>query len=940
MGRSGAAGRVAWWLVPCCLVIPSLALGQARLRDRIADLARSQDPPQAASGSVCPSIVRAEAWLGTPLGVGMVSFRLPKDGTADLDPAMLIQTGAVQVGELAGRVLYPAVGQAPAARFFRGVFGPAEDPTDQLITTWFLFRGNEPLQLCVLGCEGITVPLVPRPARDNQHARMLNQWWREYQRLAAEQTDRGDYPDLIETYLTSMLAHRLGTGANRRNRSQGDPLQETLNLLMDAESIRSDLVRDWFAGSSETSVPNLPLPRPVEWTGVQVNGLPDDVAVEPIASVVPEDCFYLRFGTWDNQVWLKRLMNEHGGDLGRMVSLRGHRPRIESRFLNQLALESSQIDEWFGGRLIRDVAVIGRDTLFGSGPSVGVLLESSDPVALRRRIEGRRSAFKPEGTTSVQLATVEIEGEKVSFLSSPDNRYRSFHVVQGNFHLFTNSRAIASAFIQASRGGPSLGRSEEFRFARVGYPLDRNDTVFIYLPTGLFRNLLSPKHQIELLRRSEIVTEMQLLQLARSAASVEGYPEAPLEFLTGNGFLPPRFGQRPGGSTVQFDGEGWQDSLRGRLGFFLPVADMEEGPVTRREADWYAAKTRFFTESVRQLDPMLIAIRRFDGGENRERIVVDARIAPFGQKEFGWIDTMLGPPLKHYVVGPDNEVLRLQVSMRRSRPGPQGDTWQLFAAIQDAVAPGVEMTPESWLDLWRTAKQVPGYVGATPPAGLVDWMPRLGGMPDAEGFTFSRLLGLWRLQTGEFSALAFDPARLEPLKQNLRVVPAERAAQIRLSVADLSSTGVGNWLNVLNYRRAWQTSVANARLLNTLIGQFGVEPSLARDYAEELLDVRLVCAMGGEYRLAGTDDRPVWISTAWPSFRKPLMPEGYASPLLSWFRGMEVEINRVENHYELRGFADLQRTGQREGLALPGVELLKGFGDLLPGFGGRPGPSN
>lgn len=904
-----------------------------RLRDArtgwIDRRSSSQDPIQ----SACPTIVRAEAWLGEPFGVGMVSFRLPPVGVGGVDPAMLLRTGAVHVRDVEGRLLYPAESQPAAARFFRGVFGSPDDPTSQIYTTWFIFRGDKPVQLQVLGCDGTTVELVPKIARDNQYQRLLRQWWREYTRLAGVQSEQGDYPDLVETYLTKMLEFRQGLEPVVASEPRSDPLQETLNLLLDAESIRSDLVREWFGGSVDTDLPRLPPPAAIAWTPVPGRNLPAGVPVEPMAMVVPDDCFYLRFGTWNNQIWLKRLMEEAGGDLGRMVRLRGHQARIQSRFLDQLALESTQLDQLFGGTLIRDVALIGRDTLFGSGPSVGVLLETDDSAALRTRIDGRRERFDGRGEPGLQLATVEIEGEKVSFLSTPDNRFRSFYVVQGNHHLFTNSRTMAGRFIRAARGEGSLGRSDDFRYARSVMPLSREDTIFVYFPTRFFQQLLTPEHQIELHRRSQIVTEMQLVQLARCAAANEGYPDAPIEFLVGNGFLPTSFGNRPQGSTVRFDKSGWTDSLRGRHGFFLPVADMELTGVTPTEADWYSRKTAFFLNSVQQLDPMMIGLRRFAGEGNREQLVFDAQLAPFGQEEYRWIDSLLGPPLQQYIVGSDDDILRLQVSLRRDRPGENGEWYQLFGAIQDELAPDVDLQPTSWLDLLRTVKQIPGYIGSTPPAGTVDWLPRLGGTPDQDGYSSSRLLGLWRLQFDSYSLLAFDPQRLEQLRGQLRTVPAERAAQVRLSIADLSKSDLGNWVNVVNYRRAWQTSIANARLLNTLIEQFGIDSAQAMEFAESLLDVRLVCALGGEYRMAEGAGRPVWISTAWPNFASPEMPGGYASPLLAWFRGLEMELNRVDNHYEIHGVLQLERSDDAAGLELPAAGLLKGFGDLLPGFG-------
>ncbi|MFO0262607.1 MAG: hypothetical protein ACK53V_13340, partial [Planctomycetota bacterium] len=204
-----------------------------------------------------------------------------------------------------------------------------------------------------------------------------DRWWKEYVRGAEAAAQAGDYPDLIEAYLISMLANRLEIPVPRKQRPKEDPLTETVNLLLDVESIRSDLVRGWFAGQLENEPANLPLPPPIKWQTIRAEPVPGDVVVEPMAERVPVDCFYFRFGTWDNQVWVKKLLEEFGGDLTRMVSLRGYQARIQQKFLDQLALESTQLDEWFGGNLIKDVAIIGSDTYFGSGPAVGVLLHAS-----------------------------------------------------------------------------------------------------------------------------------------------------------------------------------------------------------------------------------------------------------------------------------------------------------------------------------------------------------------------------------------------------------------------------------------------------------------------------------------------------------------------------------------------------------------------------------
>ncbi|MEZ6092845.1 MAG: hypothetical protein R3C03_01210 [Pirellulaceae bacterium] len=880
----------------------------------------------------CPVVVKTEALLGEPFGIGMVSFRMPTQ-MGEVDPNLVIRTNAIQLTERNDRIFYPAEGHPAATRFFRGVFGAADQPADELLSIYFMFRGAEPLELTLWGCDGVNVRVEPTVVKGKKFQRILKQWWREYQISCRNQSDFGDFPDLVGTYLVEMLANRLGIDRPKPLEPTSDPMRRTMELLTDIDPLRADMIRRWFMGEAQFEPETMNLP-PSMYSEPFVLDIDDGqpVEVEPTAMHVPDDCFYLRFGTWDNQLWLKRLIEEHGGDLGRMVRLRGFQAKVKSKFLNQLALESSQIDEWFGGNLIADVAVIGRDTYFNTGASVGVLLYSKDADSLNSRILQRRKRFADDPANRSKLESVEIAGEKVSFLSAEDNRYRSFYLNVGNAHLFTTSRAIAERFLTCFEDGTSLGNSNEFRFARKQLPLDREDTVFVYFPSRFFKKLLEPQYQIELYRRGKSITEMQLIQLAKLAASNEGFPEAATEFLINNGFLPQVFADRPAGSQIEIvDGE-WVDRDRGRRGFFVPISDIEMKQVTRSEYLWYVDRSEFFADYVRHFEPMFAAVKRYDKGDSIERIVFDARMAPFGQEKYGWLTSMLGPPLQAEIVGSPDELVRLQLSLK-------GGVWQrdvpphqLFAAIDGDVNPDIDLKPASFFDAWKTLKQVPGYLGGWPKPGTLDWLPRLGGRPDENGFTHSRLLGLWRLQFGDFSVLAFDYERLASLKNNLQVIPAERPAQMRLMIGDLAKSNLDGWANVLNYRRAWEASIANAQLMNMVVDQFGVLPGDAQSTAEQLLDVNLVCSLGGEYQLMPIAGRSIWVSDKWPDFTRPEVPGEYRAPVLGWFRGLEVELTHVNSQFSVHGFLDMERS-QSTGGVLPSFDLFKGFQSLIPGGG-------
>jgi hypothetical protein len=874
-----------------------------------------------------PVIVKAEAYAGRPYGLGCISYRL-RGGDELID-----RTEAVLLSDRENRTFYPVITRTAFRTFLENIAGMRGNP-DDVHQVWFLFQGDLPLDIALSGTATAQIQVPVEVAKPRQYDRFVRQWWQAFTSATAEQMEAGDYPPIVETYLTAMIGQRLGLEVPQTVTRNADPLMQTFELLFNAESIRLETIQNSMLHGIDPSPATLPVPAPIAWTPLVVSDLPAEIDIEAIAMCVPEECFYLRFGTWDNQIWLQRLMEEYGGDLGRMVQLRGYKNKIQSKFLKQLAIQSTEWDQLFGGNLIDDVAVIGSDTYFEDGSAVGVLLHAKNSDMLSRNLKAKREKFAlTNAKQNVTIKPITVAGGQIELLSSPDNRYRSFYAVSGNCHLMTTSLTLAKRFLEAGAGVRSLGQSDEFRFARYNMPLSRDDTVFVYMSSRFLQELLAPEYQIELRRRNRIITEIMMLEMAKLVAANEGQPIVEVPELVQNGYLPRGFGFRPDGGSFQPLDETWLDSIRGQRGYFLPIPDLKLSGVTQEEGDWYRARAAFFTESIRSLDPMFLAIKRYDFQNNIERVVFDGRLAPFGEEKYGWLMSMLGPPLKHEIARNPNDIIRLQASMQGGRQNPNMPPHQIFAAVQDQLDPNVDLRPTSVLRVLDMLRETPGYIGAWPNPGYLNWMPALGGPPDQWGYTYSRLLKLWRLQWQGFSVISFDQQRLERLKAHLRVVESERPAQIRLEVGDVVNSGLSNWANAVNYRRSWQTSVANVRFLNLLTQQFRVPPELARETAERMLDVELVCSLRGEYQLTQLPSgRQLWVSSAWPSFAQPVLPKEHAAPLLLWFRGLELEVTKAETQFSTHGFLDIER--QELGPKLPSFDMFGGFGNLFGGGGG------
>jgi hypothetical protein len=103
-------------------------------------------------------------------------------------------------------------------------------------------------------------------------------------------------------------------------------------------------------------------------------------------------------------------------------------------------------------------------------------------------------------------------------------------------------------------------------------------------------------------------------------------------------------------------------------------------------------------------------------------------------------------------------------------------------------------------------------------------------------------------------------------------------------------------LNDLGYGRTAETSRGNLRLMHQLNQQLGVPVAECRDTAEDILQAKLICPLGGNYGLEeSTSGLQWWTSPALVGPRpRGLLPgpapEAFVAPPLNWFRGLKAEM--------------------------------------------------
>lgn len=851
-----------------------------------------------------PIAIRAEAFVGRPFGVGRVELDLPPE----LRPEPLGLAG-LGLSEKDGRVLYPAVQRRPAGEVLKalsaqapaiggrlglvldqaaGVAGLVGDILHRApkVTVFFLFHGDAPLEIAIQSRR--TDAIVLRPVHDAAgHQRLLAAWWGEYSAPPSILQRGADYPLLVENYLRSMLARRLNLPLPRLapDRSWQGRLRESFELGVGNESIRLAIQRDRFLDTPALrEAADQPLPAPIAPPEPDVPDLPDAVEVEPLAQRVPAECFYVRFGSFSNFLWLQDLLAQWGGDLQNLVDLRGLDQGVRARIERQLALESTVLARLLGETIVADVAIVGTDFFFTQGGSYGILFQARNNALLQADLGRQRTqrVAKKDGTTQTKVA---IEGREATLLASADGSVRSFYVADGDYHFVTTSQTLARRFLETRSGKGALGATRAFRHARNVMPTSRKDTIFVYLSDPFFRNFTSPKYRIETIRRTQALADLELVELAQLASATEGTPGETIEQLVAGGFLPPDFGPRPDGSQTLLENGQARDSLRGQRGRFVPVADVAVVGASPSEAAAYQEFADFYAAHWERLDPILVGIRRHAASENREWILVDLRMTPFARRNYEMLRQRVGPPDKQRLAPIAHDMIALEAVLPRQR---------VFGGLWGIGNPAAATQPDGAYGLVRNL--LVGYLGSTGEPGLVLGFlnARVTSATNAEGYAVSPG-GLWRRRIGEFTVFSFQPDLLATVTSQLKFEQAERPAQVRLRVLDLSHARTKPYLNNLAYLRTRSTSLGNLRLMHALAQQLHVPAPDCKAAAEALLDARLIDPLGGQYvyRPEGGSGG-AWTTSALEGEAGrnavgPGAPEGYEAPPLRWFRGLNLD---------------------------------------------------
>ena len=580
---------------------------------------------------------KSEAYSGQPFGVGRVTVDVLRG-----EPVLPLSDDRFTVQEVNGRAIYPTLKQEPFRQLIRGLLN-IDAP--RKVTIYYLFRGDAPFELSAFTPyeQGFRVRPV---ANASAHRRLLADWWEQYTKGYDRLANGGEYPPVAENFLVASLSRRLGLSMPKpRQGLFGDSSkrENPLDYLLVNESHLLRVDREMLA-EQPAKIEEVPLPTGFIWDDPEtLDAAFQDVQVEELAKHVPEECFYMRFGNFSNYLWFRDLNKKWQGDLGNMIRRRGIVRNANQRIQQQLSLKDNVLAKIVGPKVIGDAAVIGFDPYVQQGAAIGVIFQAKNEFLLATDLLNQRRSSLTKFDDATE-ETIEIEGESVSLISNPAGEVRSYHVKAGGVHLVATSRKLVERFLQASNGTRSLANLASFRKARQQFPLERKDTMFAFVSERFWQNLSSPHYVIENQRRMRSAREPALLELAGYAAQNEGAAIGEGNAV-GSNILPTNFATRFDGSELRAEQERQYDTLRGKPGYFQPIADMPLETVSSAEASYFKRLKPILSGPSQELPPIAVAVHRDAGEEGEpETIAVDLSAQGAIREKLGKVGTWIGQP--------------------------------------------------------------------------------------------------------------------------------------------------------------------------------------------------------------------------------------------------------------------------------------------------------
>jgi hypothetical protein len=336
--------------------------------------------------------------------------------------------------------------------------------------------------------------------------------------------------------------------------------------------------------------------------GVTVEAIPwkermpgGEIAVDGASLRVPEDQYLMVVPSLKKLFGLMDRVQEAGTPILQSFALGDQYRELPLRYRRQLGLDLPDVL----ARLlpVKTVAVTGGDPFFPTGSDLAVILETDQVDFVFTSLQN---------TIAAKARRAGAEKDGAGFRNA--TRTFSSYLIK-----LEGAVAVANSAVQvkrlkevAERKSHALGATDEYRFFRHRYPIDAEESAYLFISDACLRQWAGPKVRIAASRRSRAIAALAKL----TSGVIEGRPLSQ-EF-------EPLLGK------VSQVGELVVSERFGNLGFLTPISEVEVTQVSTMEKRAYEGWLDGYEGGwARFFDPIAM---RFELKKDRE--VLDMTILP------------------------------------------------------------------------------------------------------------------------------------------------------------------------------------------------------------------------------------------------------------------------------------------------------------------------
>jgi hypothetical protein len=356
-------------------------------------------------------------------------------------------------------------------------------------------------------------------------------------------------------------------------------------------------------------------------SGITVKGHPwkkmigdKSPAIEPIAALIPDDQYYIRFKTSKKLKDFLQLMHDWGGSLLSQIETGGRDYQTKAKIEEQICIKSTWLSDLLGPAVIDSLAITGSDPYLREGSDFSIVFKLKSPavfkMAVARFIDEAKKKYPKLKQTSTSYKKVTIEN-----YATLDHQVRCYRaLLDDQYYVYSNNPTAIRRIIdryQTKKG--TLAKSLDFVYMRKLYPLDQKEDGFIFLSDAWLRFLSSPFLRINEKRRLEAVTTMQMVKNAALLYLWEnpGAKTPNLNTLYKKKYLDKKLLLLEPGDKILWNPETIEVATKkyGRLGYLTHNLDMPIKKVTDIEKQEYERfRNRYQDRWRRYFDPIGIRI--------------------------------------------------------------------------------------------------------------------------------------------------------------------------------------------------------------------------------------------------------------------------------------------------------------------------------------------